>query len=141
MKKTIVFTLLIITTAVFSSKVYAAQAPLMSEQDQLSYVEGAAKSIRRHLWTSGYENVETYVEKASKKLLDQHISESDDHESPLFKNEVSQLYKCHYSKTCELYRISSSSSIYGGYGSEAYFILLYTRSQKHFQIRHTVYSE
>lgn len=113
----------------------------MSAPEQEKELVLISKNIRKKYWRSGHEDVSSFSTFMTKKKLDKHLEPSNRYESDLDEDEVSQLYKCQFSKSCELYLVSVSGSYWGGYGVSAHFILLYTKSGKHFQISHTVYSE
>ena len=140
-----ILTLLVLA---FSINVSAAEkgpekTPFMSKGEQMEYLYEVSKDIRRSYWVQGYDDVESSVYFMDKKSLDKHFSkeESEYYESHLDRDEISQLYKCHYSKKCETYLVHVSSSYYGGTGYEAHFVNLYTKTKKHFTFRHTIYAE
>lgn len=138
--KTIIASLLL--SLVFTAK--AAELPridFMTIEAQEKYVENVAKEIRRDLWVRGYEDVESQVTFMNKARIYEHIKDSDSYEQRLNKDEISELYKCEYKKTCEVYLVSVSSSYYSGYGVEAHFVLLNTAEQTNTQISYVLYAE
>jgi hypothetical protein len=112
----------------------------MSIEAQESKVEKIAKAIRRNYWRSGHEDVSSHEFFVTKAALDEHTTVSN-YENSLASDEVAQLYKCHYSRSCELYQVNVGGSYWGGYGTSAHFVLLYTKSGKHFEISHITYAE
>ena len=118
-------------------------AVAMSPSAQDEYMAEVAKNIRKSFWQTGHVDVSSSVSKMTKETLDNHVKSenNDQYESPLGSEEIASLYRCYYRKACELYLVDVGGSMYGGYGTSAHFILLYTKSKKHFEIKHVTYSE
>jgi len=135
--------LLVVTVFLFSAYTFATgpSEEFMSVSEQEKEMELISKNIRKKYWRSGHEDVNSYSNFVSKAKLEEHLDPSNRYESDLYDDEVAQLYTCNFSKSCELYLVSVSGSYWGGYGESAHFILLYTKSGKHFEISHTVYAE
>lgn len=134
----------LILMALMFNSAYAADIPsnkFMSTSEQTEYIANKAKKIRRSYWIDGYEGVESSEYFVTKELLDDHVKQSNSYETHLDREEISQLYRCYYSQSCELYLVRVGSNYYGGYGEEAHFVLLHTKSKKSFTIAHTVYAE
>ncbi len=140
-------TLILTLGLLFASISNAQDVPnevFMSVEDQTAYMEELSKDMRRDLWKNGYEEVSSVTEFMTKTLLDDYVSgfnEPGFYTESLNKNEVSSLYRCMYSKSCELYLVVTFSQYQGGEGEVSNFILLYTKSKKHFKISHTSYAE
>ena len=113
----------------------------MSKQDQHKTITEIATAIRASLWSAGHEDVSSNTFFVTKSYLDKHVSSTQQYEHDLEKKEVSKIYRCYYSETCELYYVGTTSTYYSGYGEDANFILFYPRSGKHFKINHIIYSE
>lgn len=116
---------------------------LMSKAEQMEYIDDVAKDLRRDRWQSGYEDVTSAQSLVTKEWLDDYVKDSNNrrYENPLDSDEISELYKCFYGRTCQLYYVSIGSEYYGGYGQEGAFVLLYTDSKKIWTIEHVVYAE
>ncbi len=116
---------------------------VMSEAEQIEYVEDVAKEIRKEYWVTGYDDVDSYSTLVKKEFLNEYVAHSQNsrYEEPLGDAEVSELYRCFYRSHCQLYHISVSASMYGGYGVESHFLSLYPETKKNEIFRHTVYAE
>jgi hypothetical protein len=112
----------------------------MTAAEQWEAVQEISKNIRRSMWIEGYEDVSSAEHYVKKDFLDDYVKDMN-FETNLDSDEVSQLYRCYHGKTCELYYVGVSSSMYGGWGEIGYFILFYPKSGRHFKISHVVYSE
>jgi len=115
----------------------------MSKKDQLAIIKEEAKELRRELWVSGHTNVDSYSEYMTKEMLDTYMKRDyyQNFEDMLGSDQISDVYKCFYSKSCEVYKIIRSGEMFGGYGSEAFFVMLYTKSGKIRTHGHLIYSE
>ena len=115
----------------------------MTEAEKAEYLTYTAKELRRDLWRSGHEDVHSHIEKVTKEKLDEYVKHenNEDYDDMLDQDQISDLYRCHYRKTCELHLINVSGSYWGGYGVSAHFILLDTLKRKHYEIAHTAYAE
>ena len=136
--------ILLLTLLVSVMPVSAANGPsttYMSLKEQGEKIDDLARAIRRTYWVSGHEDVSSSEFFMNKEELDEHVEGNNRYEDALDSDEIADLYKCHYSKTCELYQVSVSGSYWGGYGTSAHFIFLYTKSGKSFEINHITYAE
>lgn len=136
--------LLSIVTLLIMNFAQAADIPseqYMSLSEQNDYMVQEAKDIRRQYWQNGYEEVSSQTTFVTKDMLDEHVKQEQQYENYLSTEEVSKLYKCYYSKSCELYLVMTTSEFYSGTGMDAHFVMLYTKSKKSFTITHTVYAE
>ena len=113
----------------------------MTKKAQEKKMEQIAKDIRRGYWVSGYDDVSSTTHFLNKEMLDDNMENNKLAENTLSKPEISKLYKCYHQKTCELYLVSLWADYHAGTGNDHYYVLLYTKSQKHFKITHTVYAE
>lgn len=125
----------------FLSNASFAQSMTLNEQE--AYITDVAKELRRELWINGYEDVDSWQEKASLELLNDHVRNENNsrYEQSLDRDEISELFKCYHRSYCEVYFVGTSSNYWGGYGQEAHFVLLYPETQKHEIISHVVYAE
>lgn len=131
---------LLVCLLVFS--VSASAFARLSDSQQLAVVEKVAKGHRRQMHIERYEDVESFVEKVSKARLDELVKFSPGAEHPLNKEEISALYRCqHSSKSCSLYLISLTGSMYGGSGETHNYVMLDPNTGKYTEIMHLVYAE
>lgn len=116
---------------------------LMSKEEQNSFIAEEAKQERRSFWQAGHADVSSSFSLVDKEFLDDYVRKynNDRYETPLDSDEISDLYRCFYGKTCQLYHIGVSSNYWGGYGETGIFVLLYTKTKKSWSIRHTIYAE
>jgi hypothetical protein len=134
--------LLSLFLVISSAQVSAAPSDeFMSIEEQGKKIEDLARGIRRNYWVSGHEDVSSHEFFMTKEAIDEHIEGNSYYEDALDTDEIEDLYKCHYSKSCELYQVSVSGSYWGGYGTSSHFILLYTKSGKSYEIEHITYAE
>lgn len=119
---------------------FAAQ---MTEQDQQEYIRVLAKDLRRDLWRSGHEDVSSVERKVTLEQLNDHVRKENNqnYETPLNRDEISQLFRCYHRVNCELYYVGTSSEYWGGYGAEGHFVLLDVINEKHEMISHVEYAE
>ena len=131
--------LIIILAIATQTNAFASMTPT----EELKYVKQVAKEIRRDLWIAGHEDVDSSEGKMTKSELDNYVKQeiNSRYETPLDSEEISELYRCHYTSHCSLYIISANSSYYSGYGIENHFVLLNTDEAKHVAISHVVYAE
>ncbi len=141
MKRIALLSITIIIAVLASNSQAFANEDFMSLEEQSTYMKTTAKNIRKRFWQSGHEDVSSSVEFMTKANLDAHVKDMGDYEEALGSDEISDLYRCHYNSSCELYLVHVSASYYGGEGYSAHFTLLYTKSKKHFEISHIVYAE
>lgn len=115
----------------------------LSEAQQEERMVDIAKKIRRGYWVSGHEEVDSSTMKVTKDFLDEHVKWETmrNFEEPLERDQVSDLYRCFYGKTCTLYWVGVSAEYWGGYGTSDHFILLNTESGKYREISHITYAE
>lgn len=120
---------------------FFAHAMTVAEQD--ARIKAIAKHIRHTYWKSGHEDVTSGETRMTKALLDEHVRKGNRRgfEDWLDQDQISSLYRCHYSKNCSLYLIEVGGQYWGGDGVMAHFILLYLKSGKYYEIKHTIYSE
>lgn len=132
--------LIIILAFLNISFAYAAD---MTPQEQEDKIQDIAKGLRRNLWRSGHEDVDSYEEKVELAVLNDHVrKENNSHyEQPLDREEIAKLFKCFHRSSCELYYIGTSGEYWGGYGAEAHFVLLNIKTKKYELISHVVYAE
>lgn len=114
----------------------------LNEQEQLALVEKVAKDDRREMWSSGYEEVSSQVEKPTKLQIDEFIAGNKDLANPLDTDEIASIYSCfHTPSECQVYTIDLYSEMYGGSGSSRRWVLLNPESGKYETILHSVYEE
>lgn len=135
---------LIIVSLFFSVLTYGGDSPsetYMSLKEQGDFINEISKNIRKEYWVSGHQDVSSGVEFVTKKLLDDHVKKENRYESSLDSAQVSELYRCYYKGTCELYVVYVSGSYWGGYGESAHFVMIYTNTRKYFEMSHIIYAE
>jgi hypothetical protein len=116
---------------------------LMSVKEQAVYVDSVAKELRRDMWVAGHDYVNSSITKVTKAILDEYVAndQNRNYEDSLSRDEISNLYRCHYNTMCELFLVVVSSEYWGGYGEEGNFVLLNTKLRNHSTISHVIYSE
>lgn len=131
---------LAVLTFIFSTNLFAQDH--LSPEEQTVIVEQIAKFERRQLWVTGHEDVESYTEKITKDDLDNAVKENALAEEPLERTQISSLYQCYHSpKSCRLFVIYLSGSMYGGYGNSRVWVLLNPFTAKYQKISQIVYAE
>ncbi len=113
----------------------------MSAQEQMKYINKAAKELRRTYWINGYEDVSTRQSHLSKTEIDELVRSDNNYHGHLDSDEVSDVYRCHYKSTCEVYLVNKTSSYHSGWGQEYYYFLLDTKNKRHDEVSHLVYGE
>lgn len=105
-------------------------------------IEKFAKSQRRDLWQSGYENVSSSFEKFSKKSFEKFIKkDSISYQQYMSNSEILDAEDCIKSRTCSLYIVEVSSERYGGWGFEYIIVSLNRNTKKLSSERYLGYSE
>lgn len=136
--------LIILSLAILPNMLFAQMSEeFMTAAEQKAYVDKEAKEIRRQYYIAGHQYVNSSQHYQKKSDLDYYVKRETQsrYEEALDSEQISDLYRCYYSKTCEVYLVSLSSDFHGGYGQESHFILLNTKKGNHQEISHTVYSE
>ncbi len=139
MKKMIFTFLMLLGVFPFASEFPSTEFMSIEEQEQR--VSDIAKQLRRDHWVRGYEDVSSSETFVNRVWLDNYMSQPNMYETFFEDEEITSIEKCFESLECELYYVSVASSYMSGYGIEGTFILLYTKSGRHFKISHTVYAE
>lgn len=123
--------------------VSAVAGDFMSEQEQIDYVEKAAKEMRREMWINGYEDVSSSFHKPAKEFIDNYVATEtmQSYENALDQDEISAIYSCFHRKNCSVFFIGIGSSYYSGYGEEGVFLLLNIETRRAETIRHVIYAE
>lgn len=129
-----------ITALILSSNLFAAE---MTRSEIENHIIQTAKELRRDLWVAGHAEVDSWHQKATLELINDHVKKENNqyYEDSLDRDEISDIYRCFYRKSCEVHFIGTSSEYWGGYGTEAHFVLLNTSTRKHHIISHVTYAE
>lgn len=133
-------TLLLLTILITSTSSFASS---WTETDQQEIVSDIAKSFRQEFWIRGYAEVQSSFIKVTKEFLDEYVEgeRNEYYEEPLSREEISDLYRCYYRKSCVLYLIELSSEMHGGYGTDGKFVMMYPKKHDYDTITHTTYNE
>ena len=125
--------ILILCAVLFSFNSVYAEAIIPEE------INIMAKEIRRDLWISGHQDVESNIIVVDRQELEEytHEDENDNYEEPLSDMVIEELFECMNDEGCELYLVTTSS----GYGVEASFVMMEPETNIFGTIRHGVYSE
>lgn len=113
----------------------------MSVKSQKAYINKVAKEIRREHWRAGHVDVESRQSHLSKFEIDDLVRQDNNYHDTLDSDEVSELYRCYYRSTCEVYLVNITSSYYSGWGQQYFYLLLNTKEKRHEEYSHLVYAE
>ena len=129
--------ILILCAVLFSFNSVYAEAIIPEE------INIMAKEIRRDLWISGHEEVQSKIIVVDRQELEEYTHEdsNDSYEEPLSDIAIEELFECLDDEGCNLYLITTSSEYWGGYGVEAAFVMMEPETNIFGSIHHEIYSE
>lgn len=111
----------IIFIFIISFNLFAAN--LIDQEKEKGIIISLVKSLKKEVWQSGHDNIESTVVKFDKQRFDKFIKVEMVHmEEELYEDDYPSILNCLAISSCSLYKIDISSEFYAGFGFDYHIV-------------------